>query len=199
MKHRRREPSSGVSSFRSNDSRAMRGRIPKIPNFPIRNKRNEEQAASPSETILPPQSASASAFQHVVPAASTSQGKRTFDRIRRSPSYYGFDNSSPYSTITVPPKRPRRAEDVKNSQLPPASVVETVQTIATQKPEQTNISPVIGEVSPPILAFASYLTSRSNLWMRTSGRCQYSMMRNERSMIELYADHKPVKTVELIV
>ena len=34
MKHRRRELGSGVSSSRSNISRAMRGRIPKIPNFP---------------------------------------------------------------------------------------------------------------------------------------------------------------------
>ena len=33
MKHRSREPGSGVSSSRSNISRAMRGRIPKIPNM----------------------------------------------------------------------------------------------------------------------------------------------------------------------
>ena len=33
MKHRKREPGSGVSSSKSNISRAMRGRIPKVPNF----------------------------------------------------------------------------------------------------------------------------------------------------------------------
>ena len=46
MKRPRRESGSGVSSSRSNISRAKRGRIPIIPNFPaIRNRRNEEQAA----------------------------------------------------------------------------------------------------------------------------------------------------------
>ena len=33
MKHRKRDPGSGVSSSKSNISRAMRGRIPKIANF----------------------------------------------------------------------------------------------------------------------------------------------------------------------
>ena len=122
----------------------MQGLIRKIPDFPsIRNQRNGEQAASTSESILPPQSESSSALQHVVllHAVSTSQGKLTSDNNRRSPSYYGSD-----STITAPPKRPSRVGDVENFQPPPASVVENVQNIATQQLEETNISPVIGEV-----------------------------------------------------
>ena len=112
MKHRKRDPGSGLSSSRSNISRAMRARIPKIPNFPaIQNQRNEVQALSTSELTLPPQSALSSAFQKVVPAASTSQGKRASNRNRHSPSYYRFDNSSFDSAITAPPKRPCRAED----------------------------------------------------------------------------------------
>ena len=75
--------------------------------------------------------------------------QKGFDRNRRSSWYYGFDNSSADSTITAPPKRPRRAGDVQNFHSPPVSVVETVQTIATQLSEEANISPVIGKVSPP--------------------------------------------------
>ena len=47
MKHRRREPCSGVSSYRCNISREMRGRVPKIPKSPaIQNQRNNDQAVS---------------------------------------------------------------------------------------------------------------------------------------------------------
>ena len=108
MKQRRQEPGSGVLSSRLNISRAMRGRIPKIPKFPaVQNQRNEEQAASHSELILPPQPAPLSALQQVVPGAPLTKGKRTSDRNHRSPSYYGFDNSSSDSSIAVPPKRSR--------------------------------------------------------------------------------------------
>ena len=104
----------------------------KIPDFPaIRNQRNDKQAASTSKSILPSQTTSPSALQQVAPAA-LSQGKRTLERNRRSTSYYGFDNSSSYSTIAAPPKRPRRAVDVENFQPPPARVVETVQNIGVQ-------------------------------------------------------------------
>ena len=49
MKHRKRDQGSGVSS-KSNKSRAMRGRIPKIPNFlAVRNQQQEESTASHSE------------------------------------------------------------------------------------------------------------------------------------------------------
>ena len=81
-----------------------------------------------------------------VPAA---QQTRTSDRNRRSPSYYGFESSTPNSTILPPPKRPRRAGDVESFQPPPDSIVESVQQIAKNQPEKQNISPLIGHVSPP--------------------------------------------------
>ena len=50
MKHRKRDPGSGVSSSKSNISRAMRGRIPKIPNFlAICMQQQEETTVSHSE------------------------------------------------------------------------------------------------------------------------------------------------------
>ena len=112
MKRCRREPGSGVSSSRSNNTRAIRGRRPKIPDFPgIQNQRNHKQAASACELILPPPPASG--LQQLVPAASTAQGQRTSERNHRSPSYYSFINSSSDSTIVAPPKRPR--ESLKTS------------------------------------------------------------------------------------
>ena len=105
MKHRKRDPGSGVSSSRSNVSREMRGRIPQIPDFvALRNQTAEPQTDLPSELVIPAQSASSSALQQVDPAPP--QGNRTSDRNRRSPSYYGFDSSSE-SAITAPAKRPR--------------------------------------------------------------------------------------------
>ena len=76
----------------------------------------------------------------------TIHAKRSSDRNRCSPSYGGFDNSLSDSTIAAPPKRPRRAGEVETFQPPPASVVETVQNIAEQQPDEINI---IGAVSPP--------------------------------------------------
>ena len=49
-----------------------------------------------------------------------------------------------------PPKRPRQAGDLENFQPPPESIVESVQQIAENQPEETNTSPQIGEVSPPV-------------------------------------------------
>ena len=50
MNHRKRDPGSGVSSSKSNNSRAMRGRIPKIPNFlAIRNQQQEASTVSYSD------------------------------------------------------------------------------------------------------------------------------------------------------
>ena len=77
------------------------------------------------------------------------QPQRLSDRNHCSPSHYGFENSSPDSAIAAPPKRPRRAGDVENYQSPPESIVETVQHIADQQPAQINISPRVGEMSPP--------------------------------------------------
>ena len=108
MKNQRPDPGSGVSSSRLNISRAMRGRIPKIPIFPaIRNQCNEDQTALHGALILPPQSASSSALQQIATAAPAD------DRNHRSPSHYGFDDSSSDLTVTAPPKQPRRAGDVE--------------------------------------------------------------------------------------
>ena len=136
MKHRRREPGSGVSSTKSNISRAMRGRIPKKPNFSAT--RNHQTTTSLSE-----QHASTSTAP-----APASPNTRTSDRTRRSPSYYGFETSPPNSDILPPPKRPRRAGDVENY-APPDTIVESVQRIAENQPEAINVSPCIDQVSPP--------------------------------------------------
>ena len=136
MKHRKRAPGSGVSSQKSNISRAMRGRVPKLPNFSAI--RNPQPPSPPSE-----QQASTSA---ALPATQTS--KRTSDRPRRSPSYYGFETSPPSSDILPPPKRPRRAGDVENF-APSETIIESVQQSADNQPAERNISPIIGSTSPP--------------------------------------------------
>ena len=138
MKHKKREPGSGVSSSKSNISRAMRGRIPKVPNFLAM--RNQQPATMTTSRSEHPASSSSTA---PVPAA---QQTRTPDRNRRSPSYYGFESSPPNSTILPPPKRPRRAGDVESFQPPPDSIGESVQQIAENQPEEQNISPPIGHV-----------------------------------------------------
>ena len=132
MKHRKRDPGSGVSSSKSNISRAMRGRISKIPNFlDISNRQQEESTASHSEQ---PTTSSAT-------TTAAKQPQRSSDRNRRSPSFYDFENSSPDSAIAAPPKLPRRAGDIENNQPPPESIVETVQHIADQQPTKSISSP----------------------------------------------------------
>ena len=74
MKHRRREPGSGVSSTKSDISRAMRGRIPKKSNFSAM--RNQ-----PPTTSLSEQHASKPTAPTPAPP-----NTRTSDRTRRSPS-----------------------------------------------------------------------------------------------------------------
>ena len=124
MKHRKRDPGSGVSSSKSNISHAMRGRVPKIPNFlAIRNQQLEAHTVSHSEQ---PTTSSANK------SAAAKQPQRSSDRNRRSPSYYGFDSPSSDSTIAAPLKRPQRVGDVENYQPPPESIVETVQNTAEQ-------------------------------------------------------------------
>ena len=136
MKHRKREPGSGVSSQRSNISRAMRGRIPKLPNF------------SAIRTQQPPISTSEPTTTMSTNPATTSSTTRSSDRPRRSPSYYGFETSPPASDILPPPKRPRRAGDVENF-APPDTIVESVKQIVENQPEEQYVSPRIGSVSPP--------------------------------------------------
>ena len=107
MKHRRQDTGGGVSSSRSNILRAMRGRIPKVPNFPaLGNQRNTDGADSQSKLVLPQLSASSSALQQVAPAAPITRSNRASDRNGPSFSYYGFefiigiDDSSTARTTT---------------------------------------------------------------------------------------------------
>ena len=140
MKHRKRDPGSGISSSKSNISRAMRGRIPKVPNFlAMRNEQPEASTVSHSEQ---PTTSSTN-------TTATTQPSRSSDRTRRSPSYYGFKTPPTDFTIAAPPKRSRRAGDIENFQPPSSSVVETEQNIAEQQPTEFNVSPRIGEVSLP--------------------------------------------------
>ena len=139
MKHRKRDPCSGVSSSKSNISRAMRGRVPKIPNFlAMQNQQPEASTVSHSEE---PTTSSTN-------TTATKQPPRSSDMTRRCP-YYGFESPSPDSTIAAPPKRPRRAGDIENFQAPSNSVVETVRNIAEQQPAEFNVSPRIGEIFSP--------------------------------------------------
>ena len=96
----------------------------------IRNQQQEESTVSRSEqpTSLQPTTSTATAI-------ATKQPKRSSDRNRRSPSYYGFENPSPDSAIAAPTKRTRRAGDVENFQPPPESIVEIVQHIRDQQPD----------------------------------------------------------------
>ena len=88
MKHQKRETGSGFISSPSNIARAMRGRIPKLPNFPaLQNPVNNEQADLQSKLIIPQSSASTSALQQVIPAdKNTTQNKRSSNRNGCSPS-----------------------------------------------------------------------------------------------------------------
>ena len=107
--------------------------------------RNQQPATVTTSHSENPASSSSTA-----PAAAAQQ-TRTSDRNRRSPSYYGFENSPSNSTIVPPPKRPCRAGDVESFPPPYDSIVESVQQIAENQPEEQNISPLIGQVSPPAL------------------------------------------------
>ena len=168
MKHRSREPGSGVSSTKSNISRAMRGRIPKKPNFsamrnqPPTTSLSEQHASTPSDpTPAPPNT-------------------QTSHRTRRSPSYYGFETSPPNSDIRPPPKRPRRAGDVENY-APPDTIVESVQQIAENQPEAINVSPCIGQVSPPAPQTHLYYTWIPQRWY---DRQRYWRRRNKTQIMK---------------
>ena len=115
MKHHMRDSGSGVSSSKSNISHAMRGRIPKDPNFlALQNQQQDELAISHSEKPTSPQPISSSALANPIPLA-----KGSSDRNSRSPSYYGLENSSSDWTIAARPKSQRRVGEVENFQPPP--------------------------------------------------------------------------------
>ena len=160
MKHRKLNPGSGVSSSKSNITRAMQGRIPKIPNFlSIRNPQPDAGTISNSDQLTTALSNRSVAVAHPT---------RSSDRNRRSPSYYGFESTSPDSTILPPAKRPRRASDVENVQPPPETIVESVQHIAESQPAEINISPRIGEVSPPASRNPSLLEMETPTLVRST-------------------------------
>ena len=165
MKQRKRETESGVSSNKSNIARAMRVRMPKIPeNFApqelpaIQETAPEQQiittevliAPPPtnnqSELTIPSTSAPAAALQQIHPRAT----KRT----RKSPKYHGYDkdDSSVESTNSCPPnfvqpRRKRRASDVESVQ--PSIVQTIVDTASRVEPIENEFpSPIIGQVSP---------------------------------------------------
>ena len=165
MKHRKRETESSVSSNKSNIARAMRVRMPKIPeNFApqelpaIQETAPEQQiittevliapppTKNQSELAIPSTSAPAAALQQVQPRAT----KRT----RKSPKYYGYDkdDSSGESTNSCPPnfvqpRRKRRAGDVESVQ--PSIVQTIVDTVSRVEPIENEFpSPIIGQVSP---------------------------------------------------
>ena len=148
MKQRKRDPGSGISSSKSNISRAMRGRIPKLPSFLAMRNQQLEASTFPHSELPTTYSTNTTA---------TTQPSKSSDRTRRSPSYYGFENPSPDPTIAAPPKHPRRPGDIENFQRPSSSVVETLQNIAEQQPTAFNVSPRIGELSPPALRNPSLL------------------------------------------
>ena len=165
MKHRKRETGSGVSSTKSNIARAMRVRMPKIPeNFApqelpaIQETAPEQQiittevliAPRPtnnqSELAIPSKSAPAAALQQVQ--------SRATKRTRTSPKYYGYDkdDSSAESTNSCPPnfaqpRRKPRAGDVESVQ--PSIVQTIVDTASRVEPIEIEFpSPIIGQVSP---------------------------------------------------
>ena len=116
MKHRKRERGSGVSSNRSNIARAMRVRMPKVPeNFappetPSQQEVNPEPQNFTSEVIIAPrptgQRAELTIPANAAPVEALQQvPSRANKRTRKSPKYYGYDNedSSGESTNTSPP------------------------------------------------------------------------------------------------
>ena len=178
MKHRKRETSSGVSSNKSNIARAMRVRMPKIPeNFAPQSLPENPEAAPEQQIItgevliaLPPTNnqpevllSSPSAPATTLPHILTRATKRT----RRSPKYYGYDkeDSSGESTNScppnfAPPRRKRRVGDIESIQ---PSVVQTIVDTATRVEPIANDfpSPIIGQVSPtdPRIRPADHSTS----------------------------------------
>ena len=96
MKHRKREPGSEVSSTKSNISRAMRGRVPKVPNFlAMRNQQPTTVTTSHSE-----HHASSSSTTPAAAAQHTRTSDRTFLLRNRK-----FSTQLHYSasTKTTPP------------------------------------------------------------------------------------------------
>ena len=179
MKHRKRETGSGVSSNKSNIARAMRVRMPKIPeNFApqvlpeIPEVAPEQQIITVEVLIAPP--ATNNQLELILPSTSAPAIAlqqipiRATKRTRKSPKYYGYgkEDSSGESTNScpppnfAPPRRKRRVGDIESIQ---PSVVQTiVDTASRVEPIETDFpSPIIGQVSPtdPRIQPADHSTS----------------------------------------
>ena len=125
MKHKWRDPGSGVSFSKSNIARVMRGRVPQNSNFlALRSQNEETKIDPPSELTIPLHNALTSALQQVPASISeTSAVKRSSGSNEQSPNYYGFEDTSTDSLITAAPRR--RAVDADNFWPPNIPVVET--------------------------------------------------------------------------
>ena len=178
MKHRKRETGSGVLSNKSNIARAMRVRMPKIPeNFApqvlpkIPEAAPDQQIITGVVLIAPPPTnnqpevilSSPSAPAIALPHIPTRATKRT----RKSPKYYGYDkeDSSGESTNScppnfAPPRRKRRVGDIESIQ--PSAVQTIVDTATRVEPIENDFpSPIMGQVSPtdPRIRPADHSTS----------------------------------------
>ena len=144
MTHMRGDAGRRISSSRSNNARAKSAQSQST----LRKQHRVNQPDSQSERVIPSPTASTSALQHVSPTTSSApQNKRSSDKNRCSPLYYGSENSSLASAAH--PKKPRRAGDVVESfQLTNVTVVETLHSAAEQILDDKNIPSVIGNVSP---------------------------------------------------
>ena len=165
MKHRKRETGSGVSSNKSNIARAMRVRMPKVPDNFAPQVIPEIPEAAPDQPIIteevliapPPTNIQQEALISSHPAPTTSFPNtltRSTKRTRKSPKYYGYDkddssgdslNSCPPNF--APPRRRRRVGDIESIQ---PSVIQTIVDTATRvEPIHNDFpSPIIGQVSP---------------------------------------------------
>ena len=163
IKKRKRETGSGISSNRSNIARAMRVRMPKVPEnlappeTPSQQKVVPESPIITSEVIIAPPLTSQRP-ELTIPSATaqseTLQRVPSRKRTRKSPKCYEYDNDEPSgeSTISCPanflqPCRRRRTGDVASVQ---PSVIQTIADTGTRVEPIPNpfSSPIIGEVSP---------------------------------------------------
>ena len=175
MKHRKQETGSGVSSNKSNIARAMRVRMPKVPDNFAPHVIPEIPEASPEQQVItgevliapPPTNTQQEALLSSPSVPTTTLPHtltRTTKRTGKSPKYYGYDkeDSSGDSTNSCPPNfaPPRRKRRVGNIESIRPSVVQTfVETATRVEPIANDFpSPIIGQVSP---IDPPYTTSRS--------------------------------------
>ena len=164
MKRHKRDTASGISSNRSNFSRARRVRMPKVPlnlappGFSFEPEENSFPQVTDSQLVIAPPSRNQST-ELMIPSTSAPLDalhqvrSRTTKRAQKSPKYLGFENddSSRESTKLCPPNptQPRRKRCAGDFQSVQSSVVQTiVNTPARVEPIHNPFPPpIIGEVS----------------------------------------------------